>query len=369
MSVREVKSTDYDGINALWESVWWPQRSRAGWQWLEANPALNNVSVPQGWVCENAQGDIRVVLGALVQRFWLGEESFYGLTGHSLVVAPEMRGASRHVISRILEEPGFFSVYTLNANSLSCRLYGRFGFVPHPAPTADIRLSWMLNPFASLAGRMLRHAFDARPQVARRLRDQLISPRLWHETGPCDVSGVSTLTAFDAAYERFWQKLRAEGRLIADRSPEIQKWRLADPDRSLSPLLFKYEHNGEIGGYACALFAKENPVEPVVLEIVDLTCLEVCPEAIPALMTALMTEARRRGAAKLRLSMVGPRLLAQLGAFAETARHEGDWTHAHLHISASSPDTSGWEPTPFDGDLFMSLRTPPRPSGQVRSAA
>jgi hypothetical protein len=50
MTVREIRPADHDGVNALWESVWWPARPAAGWRWLEANPVLTERAAPQGWV-------------------------------------------------------------------------------------------------------------------------------------------------------------------------------------------------------------------------------------------------------------------------------------------------------------------------------
>jgi hypothetical protein len=368
MTIREIRPADHDGVNALWDSVWWPTRTEAGWRWLEANPVLKERIAPQGWVYEDEHGTVKVVLGAIAQRFWRGDDCFYGLTGHSLVVSPDMRGASRHMINRIVAEPGFFGCYTLNANVLSHRIYGRFGFISHPPATAHVKLAWLTDPSACVIGNILRRGLEPYPKLARRISERLLSPRLWREKPLTLPAGVNLLSDFDDAYHRFWLCLKGEGRLIADRSPEIQRWRMSDPDQNLRPLIIKYERDGEITGYACAMFAKENPLEPVVLEITDLAVLADAPEAAPALISALMTAARARGAAKLRLAMINPRLLEQLGAYGRSARHEGGWTHAHIHLSADAPDIGGWAPTPYDGDLFMSLRTPPRCNG-VKMAA
>ena len=359
MAVREIEPADHDGVNALWKSVWWPTRSEAGWGWLHANPVLKDRQAPQGWVYEDEQGEVKVVLGAMAQRFWLGDNCFYGLTGHSLVVSPEMRGASRHMIKRILAHAGFFACYTLNANILSHKLYGRFGFIAHPAATAHIKLAWVINPFTCLMSHALRRGLEPHPKLARSIGERLLPSRLWREKPAALPAGVTQLTDFGDTYDRFWRKLRSEGRLMADRSAEIQRWRLGDPDQNLRPLIFKYEHDGEICGYGCAMFAKENPIEPLVLEIIDLVALADAPQAVPALMTALIAAARARGAAKLRLTMVNPYLLDQLGPYARSARREGGWAHAHIHLTAQAPDINGWMPTPFDGDLFMTTRTPP----------
>jgi hypothetical protein len=368
MAVREIRPGDYNGVNVLWESVWWPTRSQAGWRWLEANPVLKEISAPQGWIHQDEQGVIRVVLGAMAKRFWRGDERFFGLTGHSLVVSPKMRGASRHMLNRIIAQPGFFACYTLNANVLSHCIYGRFGFITHPPQTAHIRLAWIIDPAACLMGNVLRRGLEPHPKLARRLSEHLLPARLWQEKPVVLPVNVSLLEDFDEAYNRFWQKLKGEGRLIADRGPEIQRWRQSDPDQNLPPLTFKYERDGEIAGYACAMFAKENPIEPVVLEIIDLIALTDAPEAVPALMAALIATARMRGAAKLRLAMVNPHLMAQLGPYVRSARREGGWAHAHVRSASGNPDIADWAPTPFDGDLFMTLRTPPRRAARATAA-
>jgi len=368
MRLRDIAPADYAGCNALWEQVWWPTRSAAGWDWLAANPVMKATGAPLGWVIEDGAGDLAAVLGALPQRFWRGDEVHHGLSGHSLVVQPRLRGASRPLIERILAQPGFDICYTLNANVLSHRLYQRFGFIAPPGAVADRKLAWVIDPLACLAARGLRHGLAKRPDLARRVGEQLRpGARLWGSGALNLPDGVREIVP-DAAYGDFWQRLRGEGGWLADRSPETMRWRLADPDLSVPPVLLGYMRGGEVLAYACAMFAKENPIEPTVLEIVDLQGLACAPDAITRLMDGLMAVARRRGAAKLRLSMYGPDLHARLGRHAMTARAEGGWQHAHVHARSGVSGLPDWSPTPYDGDLFMSLRTPPADSGMRQSA-
>ncbi|MDI7775698.1 N-acetyltransferase [Asticcacaulis sp. EMRT-3] len=369
MQVREIIHNDHDAVNALWGQVWWPTRSEAGWRWLAANPVLRERPAPQGWVIEDKDGRIAAVLGALAQRYWRGHEVCYGLTGHSLVVSPHLRGASRHLITRIISEPGFTACYTLNANILSHRLYGRFGFRAPPAAVADRKLAWVIDPLVCMTARALRHALDGRPRLARRVGEQLRpKARLWRDPVfklPHDVTTFQP----GAAYAEFWTRLRDEGGWLADRGPHVLEWRLQDPDLTTAPVMLAFQRGGEILGYACAMFAKENPIEPLVLEIIDLQALNTAPLAVARLMDALMAVARQGGAAKLRLGMLSPRLHSQLGPHAVTARSEGGWQHAHVRIAPNAPDLTSWAPTPYDGDLFMSLRPPPRPSFAALKAA
>lgn len=369
MRMRDIDGTDHAKVNALWEAVWWPTRSEAGWAWLAANPAATATDAPLGWVVEDDHGGLAAILGALPQRFWRNGEAYYGLSGHSLVVTPRLRGASRPLIERILAQPGFALCYTLNANVLSHRLYGRFGFVTPPGAVADAKLSWIIDPVACAAARGLRRALAARPGLARRIGERLRpGGRLWRGEPLRLPSGVAEIEVAGieagCAYGDFWERLRAEGGWLADRSPETMRWRLADPDMSAPPLLLGYMRGGEILGYACALFAKENPIEPTVLEIIDIQALACAPDAVATLMDALMAAGRQRGAAKLRLSMYGPQLFERLGRHRDAARREGGWPHAHVRAAPGAPALDDWSPTPFDGDLFMSLRAPPIPLRQ-----
>ena len=62
----------------------------------------------------------------------------------------------------------------------------------------------------------------------------------------------------------------------------------------------------------------------------------------------------------MRLQVVTPRLLAQLGDLAKTARREGGWGHCHAIIDDPAL-AAAWAPTPFDGDYGICSRTPPMP--------
>lgn len=360
MPIRVFTENDINAVNDLWQSVWWPKRSRAGWRWLMENPVLKDAPAPVGWVLTDAMGVVRGFLGALVQKFWLRDEAHYGLTGHSLVVAPEARGSSRHLLHTLLSEPGFFTCYTLNANALAYRLYWKYGFKPCPVETAELKLSWVLDPLICLEGRLLRWAVSDHPSLARRVGERLLPGKVWKKERVSFENGVRPLHPSDPAYAVFWQAIRAQGRLVADRSPQVQRWRMKDPDLTIPQVMLAYAPEDEVTAYATAIFAKGNSIEPLVLEIIDLVALDDAPEGVPALMEALIKIARAHGAAKVRLSMVNAQLLSQLGEYAQTARREGGWNHAQIIPRQGGPDINLWQPTPYDGDLNISLRPPPK---------
>jgi hypothetical protein len=117
-----------------------------------------------------------------------------------------------------------------------------------------------------------------------------------------------------------------------------------------------------------AMMAKANSIDPPVLEILDLMALRDEPRAIPALMQALLANARSLGAAKVRIQVVNETLLRQLGSLAASARREGGWGHCHVRFEPGIEGFETWAPTPFDGDYQVCLRPVPVAS-EARAAA
>ena len=78
MAVRPMQPSDYEGVNRLYRSVGWPERSPAGWRWLEANPARLETAAPVGWVIADETDSPAAVVGNLVQRFHAGERRLIG---------------------------------------------------------------------------------------------------------------------------------------------------------------------------------------------------------------------------------------------------------------------------------------------------
>ena len=361
MHVRPFQPLDQSDVNALHRAVWWPERSHAGWDWLDVNPARADIDAPSGWVVEDKDGRPAAFLGNLVQRFWYGEARHNGVTGFSIIVPPAARGRSRQLIQTFLRQPGVFASYTFNANAKSAPLYARHGMVPWPPRTHGLKLSWVVDPVACLHGRLLRTAVKRAPTLSDPYRERFLNRRL---NGPAESllpRGVTPLTDLGdgSDYGLFWERLKREGRLVADRSPAILRWRLADPDRTLEPVLLAYRRGDAITGYAMAVLAKANPIEPAFLEILDLVALQDEPHAIPALMRALLVQARDRGAAKLRLQTLDEEMLRRLGDHADRARHEGGWGHCHALFASDGPPRETWSPTPFDGDYGVCQRPVP----------
>lgn len=373
MTIRPFRPTDHDAANALHRSVWWPERSPGGWRWLDANPARQDIDAPSGWVIEDKAGEPAAFVGNFIQRFWVADTAHYGATGFSIIVPRAVRGASRSLIQTFIDQPNTFAKYTLNANSRSAPLYSRHGMAAWPPRTHDVKLSWIIDPVACLHGRILRKLTARFPALTDPYRERFLNKRLGstsarHVPDTLKARGVRVLTDLGDAspYAAFWTALKAEGRLIADRSPAMLRWRLADPDQTIAPTLLAHVRKGLVTGYAMAIMAKANPIEPAFLEIIDLIALQDEPDAIPALVEGLIASARAQGAAKVRLQALGEDMLRRLGPHAASARREGGWGHGHAIFSPDAPPIEAWSPTPFDGDHGICQRAVPLHAAERR---
>ena len=371
MSVRPIVGSDYETLNRLHRDVGWPERSPAGWRWLEANPAHLDIAAPAGWVIADDQDEAVAMLGNFVQRFRHGSRDLYGATGFSIIVPPSRKGASRSLIRTFLKQPGLFARYTFNANARSAPIYGLFGLKPWPTETHGLKLSWVTDRLACAKGRVLRSLLGrTSAQTAARLGEQLMNGRVFRQTPPALPPQVTVLRDLSdgSPYADFWRRLSSEDRLLADRSPETLRWRMADPDRTLPPVLLACVRDGRIVATAMAQMTKTSLIEPPCLDIIDLVALETAQDAIPLLTQALIDNGREIGAAKVRLQMVTPQMLTALGELTKTARREGGWGHCHAIID--DPNLAdAWAPTPFDGDYGVCSRNPPAPTRRNRPSA
>lgn len=364
MPVRPIRRSDYEALNRMHRGVGWPERSLAGWRWLESNPARIDLGAPAGWVHADDTDTPVAMVGNFIQRFRYGSRELFGATGFSIIVPPDRKGASRGLIQAFLAQQGLFARYTLNANARSAPIYGLFGMSPFPVETPALKLSWIVDEVACAGGWLLRKTLGGvSAQTAERIGEQLMNRRLFRHSALALPSGVVRLQDLSdqSPYAHFWRSLASEGRLLADRSPAILRWRLADPDQSQAPVMLALQRRERIVGYALAMMNKASLIEPPCLDIIDVAALESAPEAVEALARALISNARALGAAKVRLQVVTPKLLDDLGDLTPQARREGGWGHCHAVID--DPDLAkAWAPTPFDGDYGVCLRPLPTPS-------
>jgi len=360
MPVRPFHFDDLSDVAALHRRVGWPMRSEAGWRWMAAAPGQAETGAPLGWVLTGDDDRPAAFLGNMVRRFRRGEAVVYGATGHSIIVPPEARGGSRALIDAFMAQPGLFARYTFNANARSAPLYGRHGLSPWPVETAGLKLSWVVDPVSCVMAKGLRWVVDRSPALARSIGERLTNPRVDQGRAIGWPDGIAPVADFSdtSTYAAFWSGLLDAPRLMADRSPETLRWLMADPDAPRPPLALSFQRDGRITGFALAVVTKGDIVQVPSLEILDLQALEGHEAAIPALAQALITAAPRLGAAKVRLQMVSPWMLDDLGGVAKRARREGGWGHCHAQFEGVAP--GDWSPTPFDGDYPVCLRPAPK---------
>ncbi|WP_333611365.1 N-acetyltransferase [Brevundimonas bullata] len=367
MITRPFQLTDVPEVNRLHQQVGWHARSLEGWRWLAANPARPSPQAPLGWVIADEEGRAAAFVGNFIQRFWLMDRPVLGASGFSIIVPPAQRGAAPRLIRTLMRQADGDFRYTLNANPKAARLYPRMGLSPCPERGHDVKLAWIIDPVTCGWGRLLRNAVERSPGLAGRLGERLM-PRNAEQIGaqplqalplPPGIHWISDLSD-TSSLAAFWSELRGQGRLVADRSPATLRWRMADPELTVAPLLLGCEQDGCLVGYAQAVLSKGSPIEAPALEVVDLIALDRAPHAASALIKAMLRLAPRLGVARVRLQVVNGALLDALGPLARSARREGGWGHCHAHFDPVLEDAGrDWRPTPYDGDYAFCLRPLP----------
>jgi len=371
-AVRPIQMQDTGDISALLDHAWFPARSEAGWRWLCRTPrSLASRAVPAGFVAEDGDGRVAGVFGLFTQDYSSRQGSLSGGTGHTLIVHPRIRGASRPLIDAVLDQPSLFAVTVLHSNDLAAPIYRRHGMVPFPVGRDQMSLMWVTDPLALLAERAARASKahlgrEGRPTREWLLRDRVFGTELTHaepRVRTLDFSGL------DQRIDAFAAALAAEGRLMARRDAAALRWRFVNPDRTRDPILLAWIEGEAIGGLLLAEITKVTQIDAPTLEIIDLVAVAECADhALPALVLSLVRNAARLGCARVRLPVVPQELERRLESVPGMLRR-----HGHDHGFAwIRPGTEGlvenWRLTPYDGEFGVCFRPPPRPQRLSRAA-
>jgi len=364
IQIRPFELADHAAVNELCQWAWWPPRSAQGWRWLVEGPSGETVSGPPGWVCDGPDG-VQAFVGNFIQRFFLGDDSFEAATGHTLLVHPNLRGASRDLLRRFVRQDTMFARYTFNANDRSAPLYKHFAMHPWPPGQSAVKYVWRTDLPGVAQERALRwvHGFSGN-LASRSGGEHFNSERLWTGRVKRCAPGVTpiAITDIDERFDNLWAALRQDGRLLARRDAASLRWRCGDPDLTREPLLLGYEADGVLAGYLLAFFSKGSEVEQPALEIIDLIALRSHQDvAIPALVRTVLASSRGLGVARVRLPMVNAemeRLLTPFSAARKVYHH--DHCHVRWAEDVSEDLKSAWFSTPYDGDYSFCLRPPPR---------
>lgn len=362
--VRPAEAGDRDAINSLLQAAGFPKRSRRGFDWLlRDNPGQGEV--PGGWVAEDNNDTVCAFLGNFVQRAWLNGRPCLTSSAHSFVTARGQPSRALRLLRHFVNQDGAVLLNGLNASPDSAWIYEVLGYPSYP-DTGNLRLSWVTD---AAAVTRLAHRLRSRLPVLDALAPYIPEPRRrWpavgdaiaasgEDTGQIVVPiGNARLAAFDA-------ELRSGPRLFTERSPEALHWRVSDPDARVPPVLVAHPAEGPIRGLALFQFNKPSRIEPPCLDVIDLVTLDPKDRAaVQALLQTGLHLAKEGGAARLRLNLVTPALLALIGPLNDSAEKEvGETPHAFYRFNVDMPEplTRYWQPLPYDADHGLVLRPMP----------
>ncbi len=360
MAIRPFELKDADGVNALHDDIGWAAPSHEQWVWLSNNPARGKA--PVGWVIDN-DGRIDGFIGSFRQTLYRSHARFSTATSHSVIVSPRAKGGLRDLIQPFLDQKDTFAVTVLNANQIGSPIYRKLGIPPLPSPLHDVKLAWILAPTITLISKWMRLAASRYPALYDVFGERFTprSATLFDGRMVGWPKGVHMLhdLSDSSSLGSFWNELKADGKLVADRSPAALRWRLSIPGLSAPPLLLGYHDEKGLCAYAMVQMSKTGPLDVTALEIIDMVALERAPaNALPTLLKAVKTAAYKRGAAKVRLPLVSQQLHKALASKTGMNHVEGGWGHAFARFHAPQENFADWQPTPFEGSYGFTLRQP-----------
>ncbi len=370
LTLRDVTPDDLDAVNALHDAMWFPARSRQGWNWLmTGNPDQGGLS--PGKIAEHPENGIVGFIGNHGVRFFGRDAEFSAATGYSMLAKPEFPGVGVRLLGSLLRQKTGFGLFTLNNNKLAEKVYPRFRGEPLFPQTASLQLQWVTNPLLYVAGGMRRRIHAMRGYATSRHHERFsLSAR-----APVDTPGatphvrqidIDQLAA--SGIDAFWTRLSGDGRIHANRNLASLTWRLSNPDQAHSPIVLGFDRGDGIEGLLIAMLTKESEIAPPALTIMDLTAIASSEaEALPALVRSALGIARARKLAKTVLPYLNPHALTALQDLAAPRFRQFGHVHAHVKFGQDAPRellTAHWAPTPWDGDFSFCVRQPP-----VRSQA
>lgn len=363
MRLRKATVKDAPALSALIAQAGFPERSAESLRWLFANPAQGTHS--PGWALEGVNG-LAGFIGNFVVGLRVNGAPATAASGHTYIALPEARGHGSRLLRAFLAQRGHAAFYTLNNNAGSASIYPATGAEPWLGERGRMTLEWPLDWPRLVSGAVTRRlcalpaleaVVERRERYARLRQPAIPAPDAAdiRPLDPCSETDAVLLAAFA-------QRLAAEQAVSPDRSPEIWRFRLSDPDAAVKPVLWGWMHDGAVCALCALQVTKPSRAEAPVLDFTDLVSLrDYETRALPALTGAAARAARTQGAARLRLPVVSEQARRTLREAGAAARRR----HAHCHVrfppDAGGGLRDGWDPGAFEGDQFFALRKPPRP--------
>jgi hypothetical protein len=315
-----------------------PDVTAARYAWLhEHNPAGPGAV----WLARAADG--RAVGTAAVHARHIVVDGRVYLAGlaTNFAVTPDARGfgpavALQRVVMATCEAGEFAFVYGF-PNGAARAVFERLGYTP--GRTRRLARLLRSRPYLERAGRpatLLAAPLD--------LAMRLLARESW--TGTRRGLRLEPVTAFDAAYDRFWVRVRSQHAIVADRDAEYMNWRYAEwPSRHYD--LEVLRRGGEIAATIVSYVIGD------IVYIAELFALD--RESFDAALGAFLRAQRRTGASAVSIILLGNVPCgSRLGAYG--FRQRDVERSLMIHVPARSPLRSlvhrvdRW--TLFEGDIL-----------------
>jgi hypothetical protein len=355
-----VERTHLQGIAELNRLCGFPERSAEGWGWaLFDNPEQGEE--PAGYVYVR-NGEVCAFLGTQRRVLRRRGGSVTMLAGHTMITNLKAPGIGLKMMKHVIRHHGTDAISTLNNNALAAPLYPRVGMSAwlggNAKYIAECQIDWFALGLSSVLRRALknqsREAFDrSREYFCRRNRKLCV---------PDTLNGLIRIDPENPVHAEqindFNTAMQSGDQFQSDRSAEVWRYRLRDPDFKASGQLYGSFGQGRLEAMLALSVSKDNKYSPATLEVEDIAILPGADKKFSELLKASESFARTAGLARVRLhytrGVTEPHLFRQKGW---VLRHKAyDCCHA---VSKVEDFLESWAVGPMGGDFFFALRRIP----------
>ncbi|HWR53218.1 MAG TPA: hypothetical protein VN428_19080 [Bryobacteraceae bacterium] len=357
MKLRTASFCDYDPVHEVCRRHGMSLASKAVWirSW-EANPhAAAFHDSPPAWLLEADDGRAVGCLINVPRTFFWNGRAIHGAVAGNWIVDPEHRGHSLKLASAFYGQPNLDLLYHSTASATVAKLMPFFKADPLPLPEFGRSLLWAIHPY-----RVARAAIAKKKWPAASL---LAAPAgaITYATAALRISGgrrsvraVVRLPEFDARFEDFWGRLRAQcGRLVSDRSREVLRLRFGEALADGRMLLVGMG-DVSLSGYGLLLIREDRANRLRRGQVIDVQAEPEDDELIAGLIAGLIREAKLDSCDVVEFAGFGgikQRVAAQLAPHPRTLAHMPFWYRTRApELAAALKSADAWDPSPFDYD-------------------
>lgn len=332
-----------------------PERSAAGWHWVFfENPDQDDE--PPGYVFFR-KGEMAGVVGTHRRIYRRRDEMMTMASGHTLISDLKVPGTGFKLARHVVGANGCDAINTMNNNALSAPIYPRIGMMPWRGERGREYLEYPVdwprllasNGLNRLTGLGLRLPSFGRERLSSRLRS---FEDIYHAGGLDRIDPFDPMSAMQL--DDFNTGLQSGDAYVMNRSADVWRYRLSDPDYHACSGLFAFKAAGRIKGLLAVSLSKEAPFSTGTLEIEDIAILPGEERVREACLLAVADIAEACHVARARWRVLPDDLdVSQLKGWVLRQR-EYDTCHAKAPTSL----LSNLHISPADGDFFFALRRP-----------